>query len=68
MNVQQQLTRKEAELVKAEGSIRREQQMRQSVSLVCVCVCVCVCVFVCVCVCLCVCVVTRGAPDCRRLS
>ena len=46
----------------------------ESMDKVCVCVCVracvcvCVCVRACVCVCVCVCVVTRGSPDCRRLS
>ena len=38
-----QLTRKEAEQTRAEETIRREQQMRQRVSLECVCVHVCVC-------------------------
>ena len=52
--LRQQLTRKEAELTRAEETIRREQQlMRQLVlvpmytygcDVVCVCVCVCVCV------------------------
>ena len=37
--VQQQLMRKEAELMRAKETIRREQQMRQRVSLVCMCVC-----------------------------
>ena len=51
-----ELTRNKAELTRAEETIRREQQqnqeMRQRVSLVCGVVCV----------------VTRGPPDCRRLS
>ena len=47
--VQQQLTRKEAELTRAEDTIRKEQHKRVSVNvcvllLLCVCVCVCVCV------------------------
>ena len=50
-----ELTRKEAELIRAEETNRREQQkiqeMRQRVSLVCGVVCV----------------VTRGPPNCRRL-
>ena len=51
-----ELIRKEEELTRAEENIRREQQqiqeMRQRVSPVCGVVCV----------------VTRGSPDCRRLS
>ena len=57
--LQQQLMRKEAELTRAEETIRREQQliqeMRQQVCLVTVALQV-------------VCVVNNGLPDCRRLS
>ena len=52
--VRQQLTRKEAELTRAEETIRREQQqIQQLVSLLLLLRVVCV--------------VTRGPPDCRRL-
>ena len=52
--VRQQLTRKEAELTRAEETIRREQQqIQQLVSLLLLLHAVCV--------------VTRGPPDCRRL-
>ena len=48
-----ELTRQGAELMRAEETIRREQQQNQErVGLVCVVLCV----------------VTRGPPDCRRLS
>ena len=57
----QQLMRKEAELTRAEETIRREQQqiqeMRQQVSLVTVALLHVVYVVH----------VTRGPPDCRRL-
>ena len=57
--MREQMMRKEAELTRAEETIRREQQqiqeMRQRVSLVWEAMCS-------------VCVVTRGPPDCRRLS
>ena len=39
------------------GQLRKDLQdeMRQSLEVVCVCVCVCVCLCACVCVCLCAC-------------
>ena len=55
VRLRQQLTSKEAELIRAEEAINREQQQRQQVSPVTVSLHV-------------ACFVIVGLPDCRRLS